>query len=119
MDASPVISALTCKGQTANITYRSLTSHKTTTIIVIVKNNFILKGDICWSRDPQNLNTAAGAFLICADGKSAGVFPGIPPEYSGFPLIDHTGSMIIPGLVDLHTHAPQFAGRIGPGFPGR
>jgi guanine deaminase len=64
-----------------------------------------------WSKDPQTVNTAAGAFLVCAEGKSAGVFSKPPEQYSGLPLLDYSGRLIIPGLVDLHTHAPQFAFR--------
>ena len=72
-------------------------------------NNFILKGDVCWSTGTQSLGS--GAYLVCAGGKSAGVFETLPREYAGFRLIDYTGSLIIPGLVDLHIHAPQFAFR--------
>ena len=74
-------------------------------------NTFILRGDMCWSKDRQNLQTSSGAYLVCAEGKSAGVFSVLPRQYEGFPLIDYSGRLIVPGLVDLHTHAPQFAFR--------
>ncbi|MDR2435115.1 MAG: amidohydrolase family protein [Treponema sp.] len=73
--------------------------------------NFVVQGDICWSKDPQTLETKAGAFLVCAGGKSAGVFSRLPEQYAAFPLLDYSGRLIIPGLVDLHAHAPQFAFR--------
>ncbi|MDR1029323.1 MAG: amidohydrolase family protein [Treponema sp.] len=76
--------------------------------------NFILKGDICYSKTRTSLATAEQSFLVCAEGKSAGVFSQvsqIPLPYRAFPYIDHTGKLIIPGLVDLHIHAPQFAFR--------
>ncbi|MCL2880813.1 MAG: amidohydrolase family protein, partial [Treponema sp.] len=71
--------------------------------------NFILKGDICWSTGMRSLGT--GNYLVCSDGKSAGVYDSLPREYAGFPMMDYSGRLIIPGLVDLHTHAPQFAFR--------
>lgn len=74
-------------------------------------SNFVVQGDICWSADPLTLETRAGAFLVCAGGKSAGVFSRLPERYAAFPLVDYSGRLIIPGLVDLHTHAPQFAFR--------
>jgi guanine deaminase len=73
--------------------------------------DFILSGDICYSKDPNSLEMRKGAFLVCTGGKSGGVFNKIPPEYRSLPLIDHTGSIIVPGLTDLHIHAPQFGFR--------
>ena len=72
---------------------------------------FVLKGDLCWCRSPQKLETLSGAYLVCVDGKSAGAFSRLPEQYAAFPLADYSGRLIVPGLVDLHTHAPQFAFR--------
>jgi guanine deaminase len=77
----------------------------------VQNNSFILLGDLCWSRNPRSLETRAGAYLVCREGKSAGVFEKIPREYASFPVIDRRGKLILPGLTDLHTHAPQFGFR--------
>jgi guanine deaminase len=71
--------------------------------------NFVIQGDICWSKGDKTLETMPDSFLVCVDGKSAGVFPRLPERYAALPLFDHGGKLVIPGLVDLHTHAPQFA----------
>lgn len=74
----------------------------------------MLKGDICYSKTPTSLFTAEQGFLVCTQGTSAGVFDRfsrIPQEYQHLPCIDCSGKLIIPGLVDLHMHAPQFAFR--------
>ncbi len=73
--------------------------------------SFILKGDICWNSSPDKLNTEKNSFLICVEGLSKGVFKSIPAEFSDLPVIDYTGMLIMPGMVDLHIHAPQYAFR--------
>ena len=74
-------------------------------------NSFVIRGDICWSKNRTALETAPNAFLVCTEGKSAGVFSRLPQHYEALPLADYPGRLIIPGLVDLHLHAPQFAFR--------
>jgi guanine deaminase len=74
-------------------------------------NGFVLWGDLCWSGNPRSLETRSGAFLVCREGKSAGVFEEVPKEYASFPVIDRRGKLILPGLTDLHAHAPQFGFR--------
>lgn len=74
-------------------------------------HSFILKGDICYSLDKHTLFTMPEGYLICTDGKSAGVFDRIPDRYRSLPLKDFSGCLIIPGLIDLHVHAPQYAFR--------
>jgi guanine deaminase len=72
------------------------------------EQNFIIQGDICWSKGDKTLETMPNSFLVCVDGKSAGVFPRLPEQYAALPLSRFNDKLIIPGLVDLHTHAPQF-----------
>ena len=76
--------------------------------------NFILKGDIVFSEEDKSLRACEDSYLVCADGKSCGVFSDftkIPEEWRNFPLQDFSGKLIFPGLIDLHIHAPQFAYR--------
>ncbi|MBQ7133851.1 MAG: amidohydrolase family protein [Ruminococcus sp.] len=74
-------------------------------------NSFVLKGDICYSIDKDTLCTIENGYCVCVDTVSKGVFTTLPKEYSTLPLYDYSGKLIIPGLVDLHIHAPQFAFR--------
>ena len=74
-------------------------------------DSMILKGDICCSSSPTHVETAPDSYLVCTDGICAGVFQEIPQEYAGLPLLDYTGKLITPGLVDLHVHAPQYTFR--------
>ena len=73
--------------------------------------NFVLKGDICWSRDTQHLNTIKDGFLVCEGGIVTGVFKNLPEKYAGLPVEDYSGKLIVPGLTDLHIHAPQYVFR--------
>lgn len=72
---------------------------------------FILKGDICYSQSPQKLAAVSGGYLVCVDGRSSGVYQALPDRFALLPVIDYTGKLIIPGLTDLHMHAPQFSYR--------
>lgn len=76
-----------------------------------MKNNVILKGNICYSQDSKNLVIREHHFLVCKDGKSVGVFPEIPEKYQNFEVKNYGDCLIVPGCVDLHLHAPQFAFR--------
>ncbi len=72
-------------------------------------NNFIIKGDICYSKSDASLICEANSYLIVDKGVCCGVFESIPSEYANFDILDCSGKLIIPGLSDLHVHAPQFA----------
>ncbi|WP_124067666.1 amidohydrolase family protein [Clostridium sp. E02] len=74
-------------------------------------NNFILKGNICYSENIHRLKTVEQGFLICQEGKSAGVFSEIPDLFLEYPVTDLDDMLIIPGLIDLHIHAPQYSFR--------
>lgn len=72
---------------------------------------FILKGDICYSTSLDNLVTIKDGYLVVVDGKVVDVYNYIPSEYKDYKLYDYTNKLIIPGLVDLHIHAPQYSFR--------
>ena len=73
--------------------------------------SFILKGTICHSASPKTLAVQENGYAVCVDGVSQGVFADIPEEFAHLPVLDYTGSLIVPGLVDLHIHAPQYTFR--------
>lgn len=73
--------------------------------------SFVLKGDICFSRDKDHITTVPGGYLVCVDGVSAGVYEKLPETYQNLLLLDYSGKLIVPGLTDLHVHAPQYTFR--------
>ena len=76
-----------------------------------MRNSFVIKGNICQTKTPHELDLYAGAFAVCVDGLSKGIFHTLPEEYAHLPLYDYGDSLIFPGMVDLHVHAPQYAFR--------
>ncbi len=73
--------------------------------------SFALKGTVCYSEDLHKLVTAENAWVVCEDGQCAGVFLKLPEKYAGIPCRDVGDSLIIPGMTDLHLHAPQYSFR--------
>ena len=52
----------------------------------------------------KDAGQAAGACAVQLVGVAAAL-------YAALPLLDYTGKLILPGMTDLHVHAPQFAFR--------
>lgn len=75
------------------------------------ERSFVLKGVICHSPDPNTLSIMENAYVVCENGISAGIFPVLPECFRNLPLRDMGEKLIIPGLVDLHLHAPQYSYR--------
>lgn len=73
--------------------------------------DFVLKGDVCQSKDKTSFECIKDGYIVCTDGKSQGVFTHLPQKYSNLQVIDMSGKLIVPGLVDLHVHAPQYSFR--------
>lgn len=70
--------------------------------------DYVLKGDICYSKDLKTLECVKDGYLVCINQKSMGVFESLPEEYKSLPIKDYRNHLIVPGLIDLHLHAPQF-----------
>lgn len=72
---------------------------------------FILRGNIVYSKDQNELNICEHGYLVCRDGQVEGVYRTLPFRLGGNPIHDFGDCLIIPGLVDLHIHAPQYSFR--------
>lgn len=72
---------------------------------------FVLKGNICFSTSRTELITKENGYLVCENGNCKGVFTTLPEKYKNLPLHDYGNKIIIPGLIDLHVHAPQYTFR--------
>ena len=74
-------------------------------------NSFVIKGNICQTKNSKELDLHEAAYVVCEEGLSKGIFDALPEEYKGLPLYDYGDALIFPGMVDLHVHAPQYAFR--------
>lgn len=69
---------------------------------------FALKGDICYCQTPKAFTVMEHGYLVCKDGAVEGVYQELPEAFQNCPVKDYQDSLIIPGLTDLHMHAPQY-----------
>lgn len=69
---------------------------------------FALKGLILDTPLPSELRCREG-YLVCENGVCAGVFDVLPEKYAALPVTDCGNHLILPGMSDLHLHAPQYS----------
>lgn len=77
------------------------------------EENFVLRGNICYSVKSTELRCVRRGDLLVLDGKVGAVFPEgeLPERFSSLPLTDYGEDILIPGMTDLHIHAPQYSFR--------
>ncbi len=63
------------------------------------------KGNLIWTEEPGRFRTIKDGYLLIEDGVVAGTAEKRPPEID---ITDFGSSLILPGLYDLHIHAPQY-----------
>lgn len=71
----------------------------------------ILKGNIVFAETDKELTTIEDGYVVSENGVTIDVYCHLPERYQYAPVKDYGNSLIIPGLVDMHLHAPQFATR--------
>ena len=76
-----------------------------------MNNSFIVKGNICQTITPKQIDLHPNAYIVCENGISKGVFDTLPEQYASLPICDYGDALIFPGMVDMHVHAPQYAFR--------
>ena len=76
-----------------------------------LSRSFVLKGHICHTPDLNGPVIRENAYAVCEEGICRGVFDEIPERFQGLEMIDCTEKLILPGMADLHIHAPQYAYR--------
>lgn len=72
---------------------------------------FALKGNLLYTQEPSRFECLPNHYLVCENGCVAGIFPRLPERYAGVAVEDCGNGLIVPGMTDLHLHAPQYAFR--------
>ena len=70
--------------------------------------DYILKGNIIYSNTKENLTLIRDGYVVCEGQLCRGAYSRFPDQYQDFELIDYGDCLIIPGMTDLHVHAPQY-----------
>ncbi|MEW8961875.1 amidohydrolase family protein [Paraclostridium dentum] len=68
----------------------------------------IYKGNILFTKIKDKFEIIENGFIIVKNGKILDLYKNLPSEYKNFEVIDFSNNLIIPGMNDLHCHAPQF-----------
>lgn len=74
-------------------------------------NDFVIHGDIAFCPTKNELMTIENGYIVVRGGVTASAGAVLPDDAKELPLYDHSGKLILPGMVDLHIHAPQYAYR--------
>ena len=71
----------------------------------------ILKGNIIHTPTKDAFECLKHGYLIVEGKKVEAICPALPAEYANIPVMDYGDKLIIPGMCDMHVHAPQFVYR--------
>lgn len=72
---------------------------------------YALKGNIIHTPVFGEYSIIPQGYILYEDGEIQGVYKELPADSQDAAVTDYGDRLIIPGFVDLHLHAPQFANR--------
>ena len=72
---------------------------------------FALKGHIIHTPTPKGFEIFENSYVVCKKDTVIGIFKDLPEQYQAIPIFDYSGKLIIPGMADIHQHAPQYGFR--------
>ena len=68
----------------------------------------IIKGNIIFTPTHDKFEIIENGYIVLSNNKIIEVCKRFPEKYKNYELIDYKDKLIIPGMNDLHCHAPQF-----------
>ena len=74
-----------------------------------MQDTFVIKGNIIFTKDLGKYEIFQNGYIVVEGKFVKGVYKKLPKEFGEIKILDYGNSLIIPGLVDIHSHAPQFA----------
>ena len=73
--------------------------------------NYVIKGHICYSKSSDEICIVENGYVVCENELCVGVYEELPECYEAYPCYNYEDKIVVPGLVDLHVHAPQYSFR--------
>lgn len=74
-------------------------------------NTTILKGNLIHTPTPEHFECLEHGYLLAENNEIKGIYQELPECYQNIPVRDYGDALIIPGMCDMHVHAPQFVYR--------
>lgn len=74
-------------------------------------NSFVIKGDIVFCPYQKQMVAIEDGYVVVRGGVIELPYLELPDSAKNLPLHDFSGRLVMPGMVDLHIHAPQYAFR--------
>ena len=74
-------------------------------------DSYIILANFIDSADPDHLRIVERGSLVVEQGRVSGLVETPPDCCAGLPVLDFGERIVIPGMSDLHLHAPQFTFR--------
>ncbi len=71
----------------------------------------VIKGNFIFTPSFGQLAVRENSYIVIEGKQVKGIYAELPEECAGLPLTDYKNDLVIPGFVDLHSHAPQFVNR--------
>lgn len=68
----------------------------------------VIKGNIIFTPSSDSFKIIENGYIVLNKNKVVDVYSELPDRYVGMELTDYGDKLIIPGMNDLHCHAPQF-----------
>ena len=76
-----------------------------------MKKVVILKGNIIHTPERSEFQCVKNGYLVAEDNEIQGIYQNLPGKYEGQPVTDWGDALIMPGMYDMHVHAPQYVYR--------
>lgn len=74
-----------------------------------MQNLYAVKGNIIFTKEFGKYEILENGYIIVEDKFVKGIYAELSEEFGSVKVVDYGNKLIIPGFVDLHLHAPQFA----------
>lgn len=78
---------------------------------LLTMETVILKGHIIHTPTMKAFEIMENGYLVAVDNEIQGIYRELPEEYKDCPVTDYGDKLIMPGMCDMHVHAPQYVYR--------